>query len=102
MKVAHKLVTEGYLKSVRGRNGGLCLARTTDTVNLGELVRTMEANIMPVECFDLQTNKCILAPACQFRGILREALAAYLSVLDQYTLEDLMKHPEDLEKILRH
>lgn len=90
MKVAHKLVQEDYVKSVRGRNGGLLLSRSPDQINVGELVRTTEATSVLVECFRQETNACIITPACGFRLVLQEALGAYMGVLDSYTLQDLM------------
>jgi Rrf2 family nitric oxide-sensitive transcriptional repressor len=42
-----------------------------------------------VECFDPATNACRIEPVCALRGVLEEALAAFLDTLDGYTLADL-------------
>jgi len=100
MKVAHKLVQENYVKSVRGRNGGLLLGRAPELIRIGELVRTTEANSVLVECFREKTNTCIITPACGFRTVLQEAMAAYMNVLDGYTLKDLMDKRSSLADFL--
>ena len=88
MKVAYNLGLGGYLDTVRGRGGGLRLARPPETINLGDVVRRMEDDFALVECFE-PTNVCSITRACRLKGILGEALKAYLSVLDKYSLADL-------------
>lgn len=89
MKVAFELGRKGYLETVRGRGGGLKLARPADRIRLGEVVRAMEEDLGPVECFDPATNTCPIIAACRLKGALGRALNAYLAVLDGYTLADL-------------
>lgn len=90
MKITHKLANEGYVISVRGRNGGLRLARSPRDINIGTMIRWTEHNSVHVECFDAATNHCTIAPACGFRGALREAMEAYFNVLDRYCLADFL------------
>ncbi|MEQ8441980.1 MAG: Rrf2 family transcriptional regulator [Alphaproteobacteria bacterium] len=90
MKVVHRLGLHGYVETVRGRNGGLKLARAPEDINLGAVVRSCEDDMRLVECFDPDTNTCPIAPACMLPGILDEALAAFMAVLDQHTLDELM------------
>jgi Rrf2 family nitric oxide-sensitive transcriptional repressor len=94
MKVAFALGRKGYLETVRGRNGGLRLARDAKEIGLGDVLRGTEENFTMVECFDPKTNTCVISGPCRLRGALARALQAYLSVLDEYTLADLtQKHP---------
>ncbi|WP_116970106.1 Rrf2 family transcriptional regulator, partial [Blastomonas sp. UPD001] len=60
MKVAQRLVAEGFIEAVRGRTGGLRLAQAADQVNVGRVVRTMEETGSFVECFDPSTNTCVI------------------------------------------
>ena len=39
MKVAHQLGVAGYVATVRGRSGGLRLAKPAESIGLGEVVR---------------------------------------------------------------
>jgi len=100
MKVAFLLGRHGFLETVRGRNGGLRLARKPDKIGLGEIIRVTEEDFTMVECFDPATNTCAIIKPCRLRGVLSRALNAYLAVLDEYTLADLtVRHPA-LERLL--
>ncbi len=94
MKVANQLTRAGFLKSVRGRSGGLSLARRPESIRLGDVLRATEPDFALVECFRAG-NKCVITPRCRLRGVLREALAAFSGTLDRYTLADLLLSPED-------
>jgi Rrf2 family nitric oxide-sensitive transcriptional repressor len=86
MKVAHELGKAGYVEGVRGRSGGIRLARAAEKINVGAVVRSTEEDFDLVEC-----GSCIIAPACGLSGVLDEALAAFMAVLDRYSLADLLK-----------
>ncbi len=94
MKIANLLTRTGYLKAVRGRSGGLTLARRPDKICLGGVVRVTEPDFALVECFTVE-NRCVISPTCRLRGIFQEALDAFSATLDRYTLSDLMLHPDD-------
>lgn len=92
MKVANQLTRTGYLRAVRGRSGGLALARRPEKIGLGDVVRATEPDFTMVECFG-DENRCIITPHCRLRGILTEALGAFAATLDRYTLADLVLAP---------
>lgn len=96
MKVAHDLGKAGYIEGVRGRAGGIRLARPPGTINVGAVVRQMEEGFDLVEC-----DACAIAPACELTRILDEALAAFMTVLDRYTLADLLTRQAKLLRLLR-
>jgi len=89
MKVAFDLGRLGYLDTVRGRGGGVRLARPPEEIRLGELLRRTEEDFRIVECFNAGTNRCVISHACRLKGILGEATAAWLAVMDRYSLADL-------------
>jgi Rrf2 family nitric oxide-sensitive transcriptional repressor len=89
MKVAFDLGRQGLLETVRGRGGGLRLACPPEEIGLGEVLRLTEEDFKTVECFDPARNACVITGSCRLRGILGEAMAAWLAVLDRYTLADL-------------
>tara|TARA_R110002073_G_scaffold335270_1_gene526808 strand:- start:634 stop:1083 length:450 start_codon:yes stop_codon:yes gene_type:complete len=93
MKVTRTLTLAGFVNGVRGRNGGLELARPPEEIRVGEVVRVCEDNFALVDCFDASRNRCLLTPACGLRGPLEEALAAFIGVLDRYSLADLIARP---------
>jgi Rrf2 family nitric oxide-sensitive transcriptional repressor len=88
MAVVHRLASLGYLETVRGKGGGNRLARVPEAINLGEVVRSLETDMALVECFG--TGRCRIERACALRGVLGEALEAFLAVLDRHTLADLL------------
>lgn len=89
MKVVQELHQKGYLLATRGKNGGLSLNRLPGEINLGALVRDVEKDLALTECFGTE-NRCVITPACGLKAILAGALSAFLSVLDEYTLADIL------------
>lgn len=88
----------GFIETIRGRYGGIRLAKKPEEINVGQIVRIMENDFTLLECFDKGTNHCVISPACKLKHVLNEALQAFHQVLDQYTLNDLIIN----EKELRH
>lgn len=101
VKVVHRLGQLGYIETLRGKNGGLRLARSPEAINVGEVIRHMEASMDIVECFG-KNNLCIISPNCVLRTAMNEALSAFLAVLDGYTLADLLAPQRHLWKRLSH
>ncbi|WP_137180780.1 Rrf2 family transcriptional regulator [Roseomonas sp. AR75] len=89
VKVAAELSRRGYIDSIRGRHGGMRLARPADDITVGEIVRWTEAPLELVECFNPDTNTCALLGACHLSRGLQRALRAFLSVLDDLTIADI-------------
>ena len=89
-KIAHELGRAGFLETVRGRGGGLRLARELDAISVGEVVRFTEGRMDLVECFDPETNTCRIESACSLHGVFQTALDAFLATLDEHTLADLV------------
>lgn len=98
MKVVHHLGKHGYVETLRGKGGGMRLARKPVRINLGELVRGTEERRL-VECFDEGSN-CRIESACALRGILGHALESFFAVLDRHTLADLLVPERKLAKVL--
>ena len=94
MKVVNQLTRSGYLKAVRGRSGGLTLARRADKIRLGDVVRATEPDLALVECFAAE-SQCVITSSCRLRGALKEAIGAFMGTLDRYTLADLVLNPRD-------
>jgi Rrf2 family transcriptional regulator, nitric oxide-sensitive transcriptional repressor len=100
MKVAQRLTAEGFVESVRGRSGGLKLARPAAALNVGAVVRSMEDTGAFVECFDAATNSCVVTPACGLRHALSGALEAFTLHLDQFTVADLIPDAGRFDQLL--
>jgi Rrf2 family nitric oxide-sensitive transcriptional repressor len=104
LKVVHQLGLLGFIETVRGRNGGLRLARPASQIVIGDVVRKMEQDMALVECFaegriDPHSD-CRIMDACVLKGALTKALQAFLDVLDQYTLAELVAPKARLAELL--
>lgn len=95
VKVVHDLVKSGYLNSVRGRSGGVSLARPAEAIGLGEVVRHTEPDMRLIDCVG-----CLIAPACRLPRPMQEAIRAFLGVLDTYTLADIVRESTGLDRFL--
>ena len=91
MKVVNDLARAGFVASSRGRSGGIKLGRPADEINVGAVVRHTEEGFNLVDC-----GPCVIAPACGLNGMLNQALAAFMGVLDRYTLADLTMRKAEL------
>lgn len=100
MKVAHQLGVAGYVETVRGRRGGLRLAKAVDDIGLREVVRHTEQDIALVPCFTQEAQPCAIASGCVLKDALRRASDAFFDVLEGYTLADLVKPRAPLRSLL--
>lgn len=86
-KVVHKLARLGYLRSCRGKGGGLLLGRDADAIRLGEVIVAMEEDLNIIDC---EALKCVLLPDCALKTEFDRASRAFLAVLNEKTLADLL------------
>jgi Rrf2 family transcriptional regulator, nitric oxide-sensitive transcriptional repressor len=97
-KVVHVLGRKKFLATVRGKGGGVALAMPASRLVVGDVVRAVEGEFAPAECFG--TGACSIARICRLRGVLTEAVAAFHRVLDRYTLADLVANDSELASVL--
>src|SRR5215469_17393889 len=90
MKIVNHLSQKGYLDTVRGPNGGIRLMREPRNINIGQVVRDTENRLDVIGCLE-HKGYCPLQHICVLRGVLRDAIEAFLADLDTYTLADLIK-----------
>lgn len=95
MKVVHGLAQHGFIETVRGRGGGIRLARPTSDITVAAVIRAVEDDFALVECFRTD-NTCRITDVCRLRRALQKALGAYFEVLENCTLADLVAKPKAL------
>jgi Rrf2 family nitric oxide-sensitive transcriptional repressor len=100
MKVVNSLTRAGYLTPLRGRSGGLVLARPAEDIRLGEVVRATEPDFEIVECFSTN-NQCVISEYCRLPRVLDQALMAFLAVLNQHTLASVALKPKDFRAVFQ-
>ncbi len=89
-KVVVHLSNAGFLRSIRGRRGGLRLAREPAAIRVGEVLRSTEEDLRLVECFGPSASQaCRLMPGCQLARALQQALQQFFEPLDALSLADL-------------
>lgn len=100
-QVIHLLARKGYLKTVRGRAGGLMLGLPMDQIRVGQVFRDFEGVLPFTECSDGNESACPLAGVCQLKCVLSEALEAFYARLDSVALGDLVAGNHGLSELLR-
>jgi Rrf2 family nitric oxide-sensitive transcriptional repressor len=97
VKISHELTKQGLIESVRGRNGGVRLALPPEEINLEMVLRATEEDFDLVECFNSETNQCVISEVCRLNSILDEALEAFLAKLRKVSLADLVRNGKVIE-----
>ena len=87
-KVVHHLGQRGFIETVRGRGGGIRLAKPPKKIRIGAVYRSTERFAL-APCFD--NKDCSIVDACALKGVLDEALDSFITTLDAYTLADLLE-----------
>ncbi len=89
MKVVNQLIRNGFVEGIRGKGGGLRLARPAPDIAVGDVIRKMETDLALVECFS-ENSRCLLTAGCQLKGVLAEALEAFFASLDRVPLSQIL------------
>ena len=89
--ILNQLKHGGFVQSRRGSEGGYFLARTADSLSVGEIIRFVEGPVAPVACVtDTTTDTCPLRGSCVFMSMWKEAQKAMENVYDNTTFQDLI------------
>lgn len=100
VKAVARLAERGYVETVRGKGGGVRLARSPSEIRIGEVVRDMEATLGVVPCLQEEGAACVIAPVCRLKAVLAEATQAFLKTLDGHTLEDVLRQRAPVARLL--
>ena len=100
MKVVNQLATLGYIETIRGKGGGMRLARDPKTIILGKVIRDTEKDFALAECFN-DHSTCRIQSDCSLQTVLSSALAGMFSVLDKHTLEDIIIKPNMIIQFIK-
>jgi Rrf2 family transcriptional regulator, nitric oxide-sensitive transcriptional repressor len=97
-KIVHLLGREKFIATQRGKGGGIKLGRPPQDIRLGAVIRKLETSLQAVNCES--PAPCALLPVCRLRGILADAMNAFMAECDRYTLADLVAK-EQIIKVLK-
>jgi len=101
LKVVQRLAALGYVETLRGKGGGARLAKPPAEINIGTVVRQVEAEFGVVPCLRAGEAPCVIAPACRLKHLLAGAMDQFLAELDRHTLADLLEPRRKLQKLLQ-
>ena len=93
IKVVRNLADEGFVTTRRGGGGGFQLARSPESITLGEVVRALEKRHALVECFRTDGGNCVLTPRCRLISKLAAAQEAFMRSLDAVTVAECAYPP---------
>lgn len=96
VKIVHELGRAGFLETQRGRGGGFRLGRPADEIVVGDVVRLTEGPMELVECFNPDSNTCPLIGICRLSRAMQKATRAFMEVLDDLTLADIVANRQQL------
>lgn len=112
IKVVHELGRKGFIKTLRGKGGGISITEQALQATIGDVVRAMEDDLALVACFKPQAaqDACELSCGCHLQAILFQALTVFMSELDKYRVADLLRpslgknteHPIQLDALLAY
>lgn len=92
LKVVQGLARNGFVRTLRGKHGGIALALPPDRIDIGRVIRLAEGPIQPVECMRGDRNHCVISGACRLTRLFQEASENFLGTFDNVTLADLLAH----------
>jgi len=90
VKVVQGLTESGYVKTTRGKHGGMQLSCEAKDISVGSVVRKMENHFNIVECFEVSNDNCCIEDSCGLKRVIQRATGAFLKELDKTTLEDVL------------
>lgn len=80
----------GFVRSVRGAQGGYRLSKEPSEYTVGAILRLTEGSLAPVDCLDENSEECRRSSGCITRLVWVELYEAICSVVDRITLQDLV------------
>ena len=95
MKVVNALAHAGFAETVRGRAGGIRLARPAHEIRVGDVVRRTEEGFQLADC-----GGCALSPACGLTGVLAEARRAMMAVFNPHTIAHLVTYKDTMRRLV--
>ena len=94
-QIISSLNKAGYVKSIRGPQGGYKLAKDTSGYKVGMILRLTEGSLAPVACLDDEVNQCDRQETCATLKLWQQLDDAIKSVVDTVTLADLVEWQEE-------
>lgn len=85
----------GFVKSVRGAQGGYRIAKDPSNYTVGMILRLTEGSLNPVACLDDEVNECERCDTCETLEVWKQLAEAINEVVDNVTVEDLLERQQE-------
>lgn len=81
----------GFIKSARGAKGGYQLNKNAAEISVGDILRTLEGKLTPVDCLSDSEATCgdSVCKSCVTKGVWEKIYAGINDVVDSITLKQL-------------
>lgn len=99
-QIISTLSRAGFVKSVRGSQGGYKLSKPAADYTVGAILRLIEGSLVPVACMDDDPNQCPRCESCVTLDVWKKIDTAVSSVVDNITLEELVKRQCTMNKTI--
>ena len=93
-----KLRKAGIVKSVRGAHGGYMLNRSPEEITVGDIIKTLEGSLAPVDCTNNNNQDCDFRDKCVTHEVWEEIKEKIEEVIESITLEDLKQRSLELKE----
>lgn len=81
----------GFVRSIRGPQGGYLLTKNPEQYTVGEILRLTEGSLAPVACLEDEVNQCERQEDCVTVILWKKLNYAINDVVDHTTLADLVE-----------
>jgi Rrf2 family nitric oxide-sensitive transcriptional repressor len=98
-KIVQRLSKAGFCRSIRGKGGGLELARSPEQISVGDVITLLEGNTHMLECVASEQTICCIQDRCRLRGVLHKAEQLQMDYLRNVTLADIVQPGRHLEQL---
>lgn len=85
----------GYVRAIRGPQGGYRLVKKPSDITAGMILRLTEGSLAPVSCLDYEKNDCPRQATCATLELWKKLDDAIKGVVDTITLENLLEWQEE-------
>ena len=86
----------GYVRSIRGAQGGYLLKKNPEEYTAGMILRLTEGDLAPVSCVGKEKEYCERKAGCVTTRIWQRINDAVNDVVDSITLADMLAWQEEL------
>ncbi len=98
-KAVRRLAQQGYIRSVRGVGGGIELARSAESISIGQVVEDFEGSLALLDCVSIE-GVCTIQPACGLRHVFAEAERRQLEYLNSVPLSQVVRPAGELQEFV--